>query len=191
MQACGCALLAQALQPINTKSSAEMRKAMKRGNLREQVEQKILTSYESMYRIAYTYVRNADDALDIVQDSAYRAIKYAGSVKNEQYIETWIFKIVINSAMDFMKKNRREMLTDIPEELTKEGTADQYKDFDTLEALNVLNEKERAVILLRFFEDKKLEDIAHILRSNLSTTKSILYRSLKKLRIELERGNAQ
>lgn len=164
---------------------------MKHSKIREQVEQKILSSYESMYRIAYTYVRNADDALDIVQDSAYKAIKYAGSVKNEQYIETWIFKIVINSAMDFLKRNRREMLTDIPEELSHSGTTDRYKDFDILQSLDALNERERTVILLRFFEDRKLEEIAHILRSNLSTTKSILYRSLKKLRIELEGGNAQ
>jgi len=163
---------------------------MKHNRIREQVEGKILNSYESMYRIAYTYVRNSDDALDIVQDSAYKAIKYAGSVKNEQYIETWIFKIVINSAIDFIKKNRREMPTDIPEELSHSGAIDHYEDFDTLQALDILSEKERTVILLRFFEDRKLEDIAHILKSNLSTTKSILYRSLKKLKIELEGGNA-
>ncbi len=163
---------------------------MKHNRIREQVEGKILNSYESMYRIAYTYVRNADDALDIVQDSAYKAIKYAGSVKSEQYIETWIFKIVINSAIDFIKKNRREMPTDISEELSHSGTTDHYGDFDILQALDILSEKERTVILLRFFEDRKLEDIAHILKSNLSTTKSILYRSLKKLKIELEGGNA-
>lgn len=161
---------------------------MKCSKIREQVEAKLLSSYESMYRIAYTYVRNEDDALDIVQTSAYKAIKNADSVKSEQYIETWIFKIVMNSAIDFIRKNKREMLTDIPEEITHSSTTDHYKDFDTLQALDVLNEKERTVILLRFFEDKKLEDIAHILKSNLSTTKSILYRSLKKLKMELEGG---
>lgn len=171
------------------KQKKEVKKDMKKHKIRELVEEKLLSSYESMYRIAYTYVRDADDALDIVQDSAYKAIKYADSVKSDEYIETWIFKIVINSAIDFMRKNKREMLTGIPEEFSNAGTTDHYRDFDTLRALDVLNKKERTVILLRFFEDKKLEEIAHIIKSNLNTTKSILYRSLKKLKNELERGN--
>lgn len=159
--------------------------------IRQQIEKQLLSSYEAMYRIAYTYVRNVDDALDIVQDSAYKAIKYAKNVKKEEYIETWIFRIVINTSIDFIRKNKREILTDIPEELNHAGNTDQYQDFDTIQALNILNEKERAVIILRFFEDKRLEDIAGILNIKLSTTKSLLYRSLKKLKIELEREGIQ
>lgn len=158
---------------------------MSKSKIRKKIEEKILDSYESMYRIAFTYVKNVDDTLDIVQDSAYKAIKYSESVKKEQYIETWIYKIVINTAIDFMKRNKREILTEIPEELGHPSTLDTYKDFDMLQALDILNEKERAVILLRFFEDKKLEDIALILNMNLNTTKSLLYRSLKKLKVEL------
>ena len=160
---------------------------MSQNKIQQQVENKILESYESMYRIAFTYVKNADDALDVVQDSAYKAIKNAASVKKEQYIETWIYKIVINCAIDFLKKNKKEILTDIPEQLWHPSTTDSYQDFDTIEALDVLNEKERAIIILRFFEEKKLEEIAQILNMNLSPTKSLLYRSLKKLKIELKR----
>lgn len=123
-------------------------------NLRHQVEEKLLTSYESMYRIAFTYVKNADDALDIVQDSAYKAIKNAKSVKQEEYIETWIYRIVMNCAVDFLKRNRKEMATERLEELHHMETTDKYMDFDTIRALDVLNEKERAVIILRFFEEK-------------------------------------
>ena len=43
----------------------------------QQVEELIFDSYESMYRMAYSYVRNEDDAMDIVQESAYKAIKGA------------------------------------------------------------------------------------------------------------------
>lgn len=83
---------------------------MSQNKIKQQVEDKILESYESMYRIAFTYVKNADDAMDVVQDSAYKAIKYAASVKKEQYIETWIYKIVINCAIDFIKKTRKKSL---------------------------------------------------------------------------------
>ncbi|HBI62864.1 MAG TPA: RNA polymerase subunit sigma-24 [Lachnospiraceae bacterium] len=158
-------------------------------NLRHQVEEKLLTSYESMYRIAFTYVKNADDALDIVQDSAYKAIKNAKSVKQEEYIETWIYRIVMNCAVDFLKRNRKEMATENLEELHHMETTDKYMDFDTIRALDVLNEKERAVIILRFFEEKKLDEIAAVLGMNGNTVKSILYRSLQKLKTELEKGD--
>ena len=158
-------------------------------NLRHQVEEKLLTSYESMYRIAFTYVKNADDALDIVQDSAYKAIKNAKSVKQEEYIETWIYRIVMNCAVDFLKRNRKEMATESLEELHHMETTDKYMDFDTIRALDVLNEKERAVIILRFFEEKKLDEIAAVLGMNGNTVKSILYRSLQKLKMELEKGD--
>ena len=61
-------------------------------------------------------------------------------------------------------------------------------DFDTIDALDVLNEKERAVVVLRYFEDRKLQEIAAALEENLSTVKSILYRSLKKMKIKLTEG---
>ena len=71
------------------------------------------------------------------------------------------------------------------------GKEDQYEDTDTLKALDALNEKERAVIILRFFEDKKLEEIAIILNANISTVKSLLYRSLAKLKVEMLEGDLQ
>ena len=46
-------------------------------------------------------------------------------------------------------------------------------------------------MILRYFEDKKLEDIAYILNANLSTVKSLLYRSLKKLKLEMVEGELQ
>ncbi|MEI3526183.1 MAG: sigma factor [Eubacteriales bacterium] len=47
-----------------------------------------MDNYEAMYRLAYSYVRNEEDALDIVQESVYKAIKNAGKVQQEAYIRT-------------------------------------------------------------------------------------------------------
>ncbi|MEI3526184.1 MAG: sigma factor-like helix-turn-helix DNA-binding protein [Eubacteriales bacterium] len=54
--------------------------------------------------------------------------------------------------------------------------------------MKILEPREKAVIVLRFFEDQKLEDIARTLQENTNTVKTILYRSLKKLRVELTEG---
>ncbi len=153
--------------------------------LQKKVEEQILDSYEGMYRLAYTYVRNEEDALDIVQESVYKAIRYSGRVKQEEFIHTWLWRIVMNTAIDFIRKNHREVAVD---ETYETGKEDVYQDFDTLEALKVLDERERTIVVLRYFEDQKLEDIAKILNENISTVKTVLYRSLKKLRIRLTEG---
>ena len=150
-------------------------------NMQELIEQELLSHYASMYRLAYTYVKNEADAMDIVQESAYLAIKNASTVRNPDYIRTWIFRIVIKTAL-----SQHEISA---EKIVEQGESDQYTDFDTIEALNVLNSKERAVIILRYFEDCRLQDIADAMKENLSTVKSILYRSLKKLRVELTEGD--
>ena len=158
---------------------------MKTVSLQQKVEDQILDNYEAMYRLAYTYVRNEEDALDIVQESVYKAIKNAGKVQQEAYIRTWIWRIVMNTAVDLIRSRKNE--TGL-EEAGETGKEDTYQDFDTLEALKILEPREKAVIVLRFFEDQKLEDIARTLQENTNTVKTILYRSLKKLRVELTEG---
>lgn len=106
-------------------------------------------------------------------------------MKNEAFIKTWLWRIAINTSLESLRGRQREISCEIPEEYGKE---DVYLDFDTIDALDVLNEKERAVVVLRYFEDRKLQEIAAVLEENLSTVKSILYRSLKKLRTKLTEG---
>ena len=153
--------------------------------LQKKVEETVLDSYEAMYRLAYTYVRSEEDALDIVQESVYKAIKHSASIKQESYIKTWLWRIVINTALDFIRKNQKEIVV---ESFCEHGQEDSYQDFDTIEALKVLTEKEKAVVVLRFFEDQKLSEIARALNENTNTVKTILYRSLKKLKLELTEG---
>ena len=59
---------------------------------------------QDVYRMAFTYVRNSDDALDIVQEVAYRAYKHVNSVKNDEYIKTWLLRITINCSLDLIRK---------------------------------------------------------------------------------------
>lgn len=158
---------------------------MKAPKMQQLVEKTLLSSYDSLYRLAYTYVKNEADAMDIVQESAYKAIKNASSLKSESYVKTWIWRIVINTSLEVLRRQKHEVLQDLPRECQ---TEDVYSDFDTIDALDILNEKERAVIILRFFEEKALQEIADILEENLSTVKSILYRSLKKLKLTLMEG---
>lgn len=153
--------------------------------LQQEVEQEILQSYQTLYRLAYTYVKNPDDAMDVVQESVYKAIQNASNVRSRGAIKGWLCRIVINSALDLLRSRTREVLVD---QIPETGREDTYEDLDTLRALDQLEERERTVVVLRFFEDMKLQDIALVTGENLNTVKTILYRSLKKLRVQLSEG---
>ncbi|MDD6195087.1 MAG: RNA polymerase sigma factor [Lachnospiraceae bacterium] len=150
----------------------------------EVVEETLLTEYDKYYRLAYSYVGNPDDAADIVQEGAYQAIRYCDTLQNISYVNTWIYRIMLNEIFAFCRKSKREVLP--MEEAPEQGKDDTYEDVDLIQALEQLDEKDRAVIVLRYFEEYKLGEIADILEENLSTVKSRLYRGIKKLRLHLE-----
>ena len=148
-----------------------------------ETERLLTENYERYYRLAFKLMRNQDDALDVVQESAYRAIKDCKGVRNKDYLSTWIYRIVVNTALDLLRKKKKETLT---EELPEIPVEDQYQETELRTILNQLDHKSKTIIILRYFEDLKLEDIADILGNNLNTVKARLYRSLKKLRLNLE-----
>lgn len=81
------------------------------------------------------------------------------------------------------KKRKKE---DLPGELPEQASEDVYQETDLKNALESLEPQNRTIVVLRYCEDMKLEDIALAVNENLSTVKTRLYRSLKKLRINLE-----
>ncbi len=152
----------------------------------DKVEQLLLENYDRYYRLAFSYVHNADDAGDIVQNGAYKAIRNSGSLKKQEYAGTWLYRIMLNEIYDFFRQ-RQTISIEAMEEAGEAEPADTdtYQDFDLRAALDTLGVEDKLVVELRYFEDMKLEEIAEILNENLSTVKSRLYRSLKKLRVKL------
>lgn len=142
----------------------------------------LLENYQSYYRLAFSYVHQEADAMDIVQEGAYKAMLKAGSLREERFADTWVYRIMINTAKDYIKKYERgcELVEDAVMD-TKEKSI----NMDLKEAVDKLPMQEKALIILRFYEDKPLAEIAEILQENLNTVKSRLYRTLEKLRKEL------
>lgn len=151
--------------------------------IEEEAERILLKNYESYYRLAYSYVKNEQDALDIVQESAYRIIKECRKLREETYLSTWIYRIVINASIDFLRKQKGERVSLDQVEIPHE---DRYEEEDYLELLSSLEEKDRAIVILKYVEEWKLDEIAEIMEMNVNTVKARLYRALKKLKIELE-----
>lgn len=157
------------------------KKGEKNKNLIEQI---ILGKYNQYYRLAYSYVRNETDAFDIVQNGAYKALRGSHTLKKPEYAETWVYRIMLNECFRYLKQPQNLSYEAVQSEMgvALSYTEDNSDRMDLARALDALPEQDKAVVILRFYEDRKLEEIADILDENISTIKSRLYRSMKKLR---------
>ena len=153
------------------------------------VHECLVKNYEKYYRMAYSYVFCEQDAMDIVQESAYRAILKSDLLKQPEYVDTWICKIVINEALRFLKKNKLASVD--MESLPEQGKEDEVEDIDLQRALEKLDNQERAIVVLRYFEEEKLENIGKTMNLNVNTVKSRLYRAMDKLKKYMETGGVE
>lgn len=154
--------------------------------LQEELEKNLMEHYEKYYRFAYGYVRNQEDALDIIQDSAYKIIKNQGKLRGRQQMESWIYSIIRNTALDFLKKKKREFPMEDEVLYDMAGAQEMDEPDDTFyDMVRCLNEEEYTVVTLRYVEERKLEEIADISGEKVNTVKSRLYRALGKLRASM------
>lgn len=154
-----------------------------RTNIDELIQKNLTENYQNYYRLAYSYAHNEADAMDIVQEGAYKAILKSCQLQNPEFIGTWIYRIMVNEALSLLRRNKNlygEPIDDL------NTTEDHYEDMDLKNAIEGLGEPDGTIIKLRFYEDMKLEQIAAVIGENINTVKSRLYRSLKRLRLSLE-----
>lgn len=146
-----------------------------------------------IYRISYVYLKQEQEALENVQEVAFRAWKYRKSLKEVTYFKTWLTRITINSALRLLKKHQQLTLTyedtgvvdDIESSSFENLVVDQLYLADLLERLEV---KERSLLLLRYQADYSFQEIADLLDIPVSTVKSTLYRTIQKLQRHQMKG---
>lgn len=151
----------------------------------KKVKDYIVNNQEGFYKVAYSYVKNQDDALDIVHDSICKALSKLDSLKDEEAIKPWFYKILINSSIDYIRKNSKYVT--LEEELLSDehNSNDTYTDIDLQRVLEKLPEEYRVIIVLRYFEDMKIDEIANVLSQNTNTIKTKLYTGLRRLKIKI------
>lgn len=140
-----------------------------------------------LYRIAYSYVAQRDAALDIVQEAIIKALENIDKLRVKEYVKTWFYRILINEALMYIRKNKKyvQMECDIKEELEDfENTSDN--NIEIYQNVQKLDDKLKTVIVLRYFENLKFEEISKITNTNLSTVKSRLYKGLEIIKRNME-----
>lgn len=153
-------------------------------NKKEKLKLYITNNLDKLYRLAFSYAKNEHDAEDIVNESVKRALDAIYQLEKEEFLGTWMYRIVINTASSYMKMKSKLIYIDevIENTLVKE---DKYQDTDLYNMVMKLDSKYRIVIVLRFYEDMAIDKIAEILNENISTVKTRLYKALKLLKIEM------
>lgn len=147
----------------------------------------IIAEKEKFYRLAFTYVKNKEDALDIVQESIHKALKSVHNLERPEGLKSWFYRIVVNTSLDLLRKQKREISVDEETlEFVSPNSNDTYENIDLTRGLDQLPPKYRVIIILKFFEDLTLREISEILHENENTIKTRLYRALKILRIQIE-----
>ena len=147
----------------------------------------IMENKASFYRFAYSYVRNQEDALDIVQDSIHKALKKQHQLRDTSTMKSWFYRIISTTSLDFLRKRKHWHVTESEDlEALASGSVDYYKNLDLEQAINQLPASYKTIVVLRFFEDLKLEEIASVLDENINTVKTKLYKAIKLLRIEMK-----
>ncbi|MCU6707316.1 RNA polymerase sigma factor [Paenibacillus sp. J5C_2022] len=148
----------------------------------------IFRQYEKdIYRMAYVYVKNKEDALDVVQEVAYQSFKQIHTLQKPEYVKTWLMRIAINCAINTHNKNKKVVpLKDRQEDLLVSEEKDITLSISLQHMMNVLQDEEKSIVVLRFYESYTFKEIADLLNIPLGTAKSILYRALAKLRNELK-----
>lgn len=157
--------------------------------------QEVLIEYikeneEKLYKIAYTYTRDKDLALDVVQEAITKALENISKLKHVEYVKTWFYRILINEALKSIKNKKNLLEYEI--DLNKMHTNSEDNLVDNLDIYNnieKLNNKLKTVIVLRFFENLKIEEIAYITKTNSNTVKSRLYKGISEIKNNLKRSN--
>lgn len=152
----------------------------------EAFEQLLVEHTDRLYRTAYLYVRNREDALDVVQETAYKAFSSISKLRNEQYFLTWITKILINCAYDVQRKRRNEISSE-NEVASLSGVKNEEK-LDLAAAIGKLPAKHQTSIIFFYYYGMSLKEISTSLKVPENTIKTYLSRGKKQLRKLLGRS---
>jgi RNA polymerase sigma-70 factor (ECF subfamily) len=157
---------------------------------------------ERAYRLAWSMLRNSEDARDVSQEAFIRLFESAGSFRGRSKFSTWFYRILVNLCLDHKRKNRwwklwardedaeREPILErqpapVTDPVDKLSTERTMKDLGA--AVDRLAPRQRAAVVLRVQEDMATYDIAQVLKCSEATVRVHLHRALATLKKTMEK----
>ena len=139
---------------------------------------------QSIFRIAFTYLKNRPDAEDAVQETFLRLIRARPAFSSEEHEKAWLIRTASNVCRDMLKSKARlhDTLDDHPE-LTEPAL--DKADGALLAAVAALPERYRSAVYLHYYEGYSVDELAGMLRRSPNTIKTWLSRGRERLKTEL------
>lgn len=152
----------------------------------------LVTKYKAMtFTLALRVVGNREDAEEVAQDTFVKAYKALDTFKGTSKFSTWLYRIVYNTSLDYVKKKKRVVLSEHIDEINESDIGTMQDAMSYLEAkekkqmiesaLSKLPEEERVLLTLFYFEELSLKEISEIVKISYDNVKIKLHRSRKKL----------
>lgn len=137
---------------------------------------------KSMYHLAFSIVKNDADASEVLSEAVFRAYKNYDKLKSTDAFKSWILKIVHNSAIELIRKNSKLICLEEPEKIESDTERNLSNQISLHEAIEQLKQPFRTVIVLYYFENFSVSEIAKITETSTVTVKQRLSRARKQLR---------
>lgn len=146
------------------------------------VEELYFSMGKIMFSVAHAIVQNTFEAQDVVQNSFVKIVQNADKFRFFQNGYGWVLTIVRNTALNSLKSGKNRPHADVDEFSVPAPSSDPDDKIAVRSALAKLDEKERAVIIMKYYEDKTIRAIAAELGMPFSTVQSVCDRAEKKLK---------
>ena len=145
-----------------------------------------------MYKTAMAILKNDDDACDAIQEALMSSYKSLGTLQNKEYFVTWITRILINKCYDIISKNKKISFVDGEVTESTLGYYDTYKVESSLEAtLNKIDKDLKEVVVLYYYDELSVSEIANILLIPDGTVKSRLSRARSQISMIIKKEEGE
>lgn len=144
----------------------------------------LIENQARFYRLAYSYLKHPEDAMDAVQTAVCRAVERQSGLRNPAALRSWFYHILVNVCLDALRQRGRFVPLSEWEETGREDPPPA--DESVARQIDRLPPAAATVIRLRFYEELSLKEIAVVTECSVNTVKSRLYAGLKKLRQSME-----
>lgn len=155
-----------------------------------------------VYSVAYGFLRNQEDALDVVQESFIKVHRYLGNFEGNSSFYTWLYRIVTNLCIDHIRKNRRHRELEFDDSLRHDAGDDgggivalplssvgdpaqllqRREILDAVQdGLQYLSDKHRAVIVMRELQGMSYEEMAQAMKCSKGTIMSRLFHARRNM----------
>lgn len=149
----------------------------------------IKNNKEYLYKMAFLYVKDEQDALEVIHETVYRAFLNIEKLKKAKFFNTWITRILINVSIDFLKRKGKNQMLDESTPIRKERCEISTEEkLDLYNAIDLLNDNYKTVIIMMYFNDMKIKDISKVMETPENTVKTYLRRAKQALGEILKEG---